>query len=430
MISVIMPVHNTGNILKESIPSILNQTYLDFELICVDDCSTDEVTCNLLEEYRKKDSRIRILRQERNVGAAEARNIGMKASDGEFLLFLDSDDIFDETMLEDMYTGISQSGADICICGHRVVVEGTHQIAETVAPRIAEHITDKAFSMGEFSDGGLMFWWAVPWNKMCRRDFLFREGIVFQSLPSANDVYFSYMCSLAADKIAYCSNGKPLLSYRVGNECQISARRNPFNFWKAMKEVLERRKNCCDAAEYRKIFYALVEGSVWEIKRCSDDTVKKEYYEFISNYLKEQAKEMVFDDINGNQHLKYFIEEKYESGWIEESGNYDLQLEKKKQSLLSCLKPDIKIIIWGNGKRGLALQRFCKKYGIHNLSVTDKKNDLIGKNTEMGIPVIHTDKALKDADLIIASNKEIYNELCNVGIGIELIDLVQYCPVS
>ena len=128
-ISVIVPVYNVENYLKKCIDSIINQTFQDIEIICVNDGSTDN-SRKILEEYKNKDSRIKIIDKE-NGGLSSARNAGIKTAEGEFLSFIDSDDWIDKTMLEKLYKNITGLNSDISICAvHRFDEE--KQIIETI----------------------------------------------------------------------------------------------------------------------------------------------------------------------------------------------------------------------------------------------------------------------------------------------------------
>lgn len=91
MVSIIMPVHNGAATIDKSIESVLAQTYQDWELIIVDDCSVDN-TKSVIARY--SDRRIRYFRQEENAGVAQARNIGIKLARGRYIAFLDSDDLW------------------------------------------------------------------------------------------------------------------------------------------------------------------------------------------------------------------------------------------------------------------------------------------------------------------------------------------------
>ena len=98
-VSVITASYNCAKFIEESIKSVLNQTYDNLELIIIDDCSTDN-TEEIVNEYIKKDSRIKFYRLNNNSGAAVARNKGLDEATGRFIAFLDSDDIWDKQKLE------------------------------------------------------------------------------------------------------------------------------------------------------------------------------------------------------------------------------------------------------------------------------------------------------------------------------------------
>ena len=98
LVSIIMPSYNTSEYISESIESVVKQTYSNWELIIVDDCSTDN-TDAVVGEYLD-DSRIRYLKNEKNSGAAFSRNRALREAKGRWIAFLDSDDIWSENKLE------------------------------------------------------------------------------------------------------------------------------------------------------------------------------------------------------------------------------------------------------------------------------------------------------------------------------------------
>ena len=101
MVSIVMPYYNASRYIKETIRSIINQTYQNWELIIVDDCSTEPDTAIALEDVRLLDSRIVVTSTEQNGGAGLARNIGIKMAKGRYLAFCDSDDWWYPTKLEE-----------------------------------------------------------------------------------------------------------------------------------------------------------------------------------------------------------------------------------------------------------------------------------------------------------------------------------------
>ena len=120
-ISVIIPVYNVEKYLRECLDSLINQSFKDFEVICIDDGSTDK-SYKILEEYSQKDSRIKVLKQEHN-GAGAARNLGIEIAKGKYIQFLDSDDYFEPNMLEELYNTAEKFGADMAVCSARKVDE-------------------------------------------------------------------------------------------------------------------------------------------------------------------------------------------------------------------------------------------------------------------------------------------------------------------
>jgi teichuronic acid biosynthesis glycosyltransferase TuaG len=107
-----MPAYNAEKTIKESVESVLNQTFTDFELIIIDDCSTDE-THQICGSFAALDPRVHILKKGANVGVAASRNRGVGEARGEWVAFLDSDDLWLPEKLERHLTFIAETGADI-----------------------------------------------------------------------------------------------------------------------------------------------------------------------------------------------------------------------------------------------------------------------------------------------------------------------------
>lgn len=114
-ISVVMPVFNRSEYLAEAIDSVLHQTFTNFELIIVNDFSTDNSRA-IVERYSKVDGRIRVIQNEKNMGIATSRNIGTSAAKGEFIAIMDSDDIAYPSRLEKQYDYLFKN-TDVGFCG-------------------------------------------------------------------------------------------------------------------------------------------------------------------------------------------------------------------------------------------------------------------------------------------------------------------------
>ena len=116
LISVIVPIYNSEKYLDNTIKSIINQTYKNLEIILVDDGSTDK-SYEICKKYQKKDNRIKLFHQ-KNKGVSFARNIGIENSNGEFLTFLDSDDLIDKKMYEKLFNAFDNN-LDYVFCDYK-----------------------------------------------------------------------------------------------------------------------------------------------------------------------------------------------------------------------------------------------------------------------------------------------------------------------
>lgn len=126
LISVVMPNYNGHRFVEQAIDSVLNQTYQNFELIVVDDCSNDD-SLSLIEHKAQSDNRIRVIALEHNAGVANARNVGIKEAKGEYIALLDNDDLWTEDKLE-RQLALAQKGADIVYCSYDFIDEENNSI--------------------------------------------------------------------------------------------------------------------------------------------------------------------------------------------------------------------------------------------------------------------------------------------------------------
>ena len=126
LITVVMPNYNGNRFVEQAIDSVLSQTYQNFELLVVDDCSTDD-SLQLIRRKAQGDSRISIIALEKNSGVANARNVGIKEAKGEYIALLDNDDLWTSDKLE-RQLAIAKNGADIVYCSYDFVDEWNNTI--------------------------------------------------------------------------------------------------------------------------------------------------------------------------------------------------------------------------------------------------------------------------------------------------------------
>lgn len=126
LISVVMPNYNGHRFVEQAIDSVLSQTYQNFELLIVDDCSKDD-SLHLIQQKAQSDGRIRVIALEMNAGVANARNVGIKEATGKYIALLDNDDLWVEDKLE-RQLAIAEKGADIVYCSYDFIDEQNNAI--------------------------------------------------------------------------------------------------------------------------------------------------------------------------------------------------------------------------------------------------------------------------------------------------------------
>ena len=209
VVSVILPIYNMEKYLRECLDTVTGQSLKNIEIICVDDGSTDG-TINILDEYRRKDSRVMVVRQE-NQGAAVARNVGLDLADGDWVAFMDPDDRYPSSNVLEKLTECAQAnGVDICggsLC----------------AMNSAGKIVDKKF-LGDnagyvFTEDGIVAYSDYQfdygyWRFVYRRQFLADNKIRFPNLRRFQDPPFFVKAMICASRFYALST--PTYCYREG----------------------------------------------------------------------------------------------------------------------------------------------------------------------------------------------------------------------
>ena len=212
-VSVIMPIYNAYDYLRVAIDGVLAQTLTDIELICVDDGSTDR-SLDILKEYKEKDGRVRIL-TENNAGPSWARNKGLSRARGEYVIFLDADDIYEPTLLEVLYNLAERDSLDIAITEFDIYNSKTGAFEKKIPADHEEIFAEgKVISKSDYPNEIFQCTVNYVWNKLFRASFLRMNELSFnQSLRVFEDVYF-VMTSLAlADRVG--KNFDVLIHHRI-----------------------------------------------------------------------------------------------------------------------------------------------------------------------------------------------------------------------
>ncbi|HIZ81379.1 MAG TPA: glycosyltransferase [Candidatus Mediterraneibacter pullistercoris] len=245
-VSIITPIYNGEKYLKECIDSILNQTFADFELICVDDGSTDH-TNEILDEYKTKDHRVRVYHQ-KNQYAGVARNTGMDHAEGKYILFLDSDDFFQPDMVEKLYEQIEKDKADICVCaGYQYDDKNKISIAENgyLNHKLVPEVIP--FSVREAEEVIFNFTTMHLYNKMFRFDFIKENGIRFKPYRLGEDAGFVLHALALAKSITIVD--EKLFHYRINTGISVTDSA-PGNIMAGYNTLLEARSELIERGVY------------------------------------------------------------------------------------------------------------------------------------------------------------------------------------
>ena len=130
-VSVITPMYNCEKFISETIESVLNQTYTNWEMIIIDDCSTDK-SKQIVKQYIERDKRIRLIALNENSGAAVARNKGIEVSSGRFIAFLDGDDLWEPNKLEKQIQFMTEKNIGFSFTSYEVISETGIDLNKTV----------------------------------------------------------------------------------------------------------------------------------------------------------------------------------------------------------------------------------------------------------------------------------------------------------
>ena len=207
LVSIIMPAYNSEKFIRQAVDSILGQTFTNYELIVVEDCSTDK-TLDILNEYSSENSRITLIRNEKNSGVSYSRNRAISIATGEYIAFLDSDDMWDNQKLEKQVNYVkSNPNADFVFTGSAFIDENDKPLNHIL------HVPDK-----------------ISFNDLLKQNIIscssvFIKRSIIQDIKMPNDKmhedFATWLTILKNQKYAYGID-EPLLIYRLSSNSKSS----------------------------------------------------------------------------------------------------------------------------------------------------------------------------------------------------------------
>jgi glycosyltransferase involved in cell wall biosynthesis len=377
-VSIIIPVFNAQNYLRKCLDSLVEQTMADFEIICINDCSKDG-SLSILEEYAAIDSRITIINNQSNKGAAESRNIGIDAARGEFLAILDSDDFCDKRFLESAYSQCKESEADIGVMEFSVYNDDNKKIINSYLPLcFTKYCSTEGFHLDELYDQLFVMFYCAPWTKLYRREFVINSKIRFQSLRNSNDTYFGHMILTQAEKIIYIDSPTSLYYYRVNVPSQITSNvmKDPTCILEALTAIKESLEQKELFNRYRISFYSrAVESFYYLLSKC-DDRLKQTIYRFIRS---EGLSRLGMLNCTREDFVSAYVYHRYQHLRGDET-IYRISASMSSQDdLFAYLKESrMRCGLWGIGIRGKAFLEACDEHQFSLSCIIDEDTTKMG----------------------------------------------------
>jgi len=279
-LSIIIPVYNIEPYIQNCLNSILNQPFKDFEVICVNDGSSDG-SLDVLQACR--DERVTII-DKKNEGSGVARNSAFAIARGEYVYFVDGDDWIEENSLQKMVDEADKLNTDILIFGGLSYYEGKGQNGGYSANKLPKKYLNKVFSAQDIKKDVFKFP-STAWTKLYRREFLQKNDIKFQEIKVGQDQLPFFHSMITAERIALLPEN--LYCYRKNRKGAVTAVKKKKNFspiyvFYAIEEVLQKTNKLND---YKEIFVKRYFSKATSWLGKFQDDLKQEYFAEYSKLL-------------------------------------------------------------------------------------------------------------------------------------------------
>ncbi len=306
-LSIIIPVYNLEQYLPKCLDSILEQSFGDFEIICVNDGSSDN-SIEVLQNFKNKDDRVIII-DKKNEGSGVARNTALSIAKGEYIFFVDGDDWLENNALEKMVSKADELNTDILIFGGLSYYEDKGQNGGYSANKLPKNYLNKVFSANDIKKDIFKFP-STAWTKLYRHEFLTKNDIKFQLIKAGQDQLPFFHSMITAERIAlYPEN---LYCYRKNRKGAVTAAKKKKNFspidvFYAIENLLEKLGK---TDEYKDIFVDkyFSKATSWLAK--FQDDLKEDYFkEYIKllEHIKSQYPESKWKKFNPKINDNYWI---------------------------------------------------------------------------------------------------------------------------
>ena len=257
-VSIIVPVYNVEKYLAECLESILSQTFTDFECILVDDHSPDKCP-DICDEYAKKDNRIKVIHIKENEGLPQARKTGINETVGDYVMFIDSDDWIENTMIERLYSLAMIEKCDIVYCN----IDDYHGFQRN-GERIARlHFDTRNMNKDDIINNLLKYKLDCSLcNKLSKRELY--KNIFFPKMQQWEDAVICVQLFLKATNIGY--EYSILYHHRINHE-SLTYKNDLKNRKRRKEETLKNWKDIQLILSQRNDYYKYEETITWKLKQ-------------------------------------------------------------------------------------------------------------------------------------------------------------------
>lgn len=224
IVSVVIPIYNVEKYIKQCLESIINQTYQNLEIICVDDCGIDN-SMNLVKLFAEKDKRIKIIYNEKNLGLGATRNNGINNATGEYIYFIDSDDFIDLNYIEQLVLEIEKNQVSV-VCNNKILKYYDNNLNKNKFIK-----KEKDFILNtklNWDDGFLKNMSISAWCKLYNLKFLKENKIYFaENKLIFEDFYFIFLLNTKIKTVSFIYNST--YYYRQRNDSLIAQKKYQIN---------------------------------------------------------------------------------------------------------------------------------------------------------------------------------------------------------
>lgn len=425
-VSIIVPVYNVEQYLNHCLESMVNQTLNDIEIILIDDASTDNSRLIMRDYERKYPEKINCIYSSINKKQGAARNKGIHAAKGEYILFVDSDDYIATNVCEEMYNSAIENNADIVYCDFY-----SHYLQEDKLEYdtlVSENMTG---IMTKDKQRAMFFVRHAPWGKLIRKTIITDNGLYFPENIFWEDRATVPFYNLYAGKTAHIAEALYFYVIREDSTCSMHNSTHHFDAAKAALILFDRFHRSLFYQEYAEeinmlfLVYFYSKTLDYVLERFDEiplhyleylrDTMHEKYPGYRNNYYYKRMPEMItytYLEINDESPVK--LKEMIEKDGFADRKEYIPYYETYKEEIYRLIDDCggfEEIGIFGAGKKAVDFLKVCAIDGHRPKAVYDNNSALWGKRLQTGNLVYNFSEYTEYTQTILVISKNLYSQI-------------------